>query len=1386
MKKVILTLAALSAAVFTAYGDWLADVGGLDAFAKRVEVTVAYENGAGVTDFPVLVRLSTSITGFSYDDLKSDGSDLVFALDDGTILPHEIDTWKTDGESLVWVRVPSIAKGEKFYAYYDNANVTSAPPSADFKNAAWNGYAGVWHMGEQFAANATIESKTAYDSTGNGLDATAKDTSSGQTKISQMVPYENGVIGTARVNQSSTSKLGAYLSVPSYDSLGMGGTFTFSGWYYANEIGSSKYPRPVSRKNGGSDANGWEMQVENGSSTKISTRGGGSTKATVTYPKSFTSGWHHYAWVFNGTTLHVYQDGVEVGSGYTINAATDNGKPLSFGCDSDGNEQCWNGQYDELRLNKSAVGGTYVSAECDVATNRQFLTYGEVQLTDVSAIGFSGSAVYSVNGDSVTFSVSANSGSGTLSAVYVDTATDAETVNAIQGFSGAGTYSDTPANLTVGKLYSVFFRGTSTGGSVTQSKPVKFYYGGVSVAKVSDANEAGFVAGSFTVTIAAAVTEDLEFAYSVGGTAAAGQAYAALPGSVTVPAGSTSAAIAVTPLLDIFTTADKTVSVTLAEGSFFLATDAAELTVFDDPAAVTDPTVRFVSTSGNDSANGLTESTSFKTVARAVEDLGATGGRVFIAAGTYTETNAFPSVQTGTETTNQYACVNLQAPVQLIGMTGNPADVTVKRSSQSARILYIDHADAVVRDLTISGGVGTSGSPGGGAVYITPAGGTISHCIIEKGNSDSGGAWDAGGGNIYMEGGLVERSIIRNGKSKSHGSGRNGGGAYMTGGIIENCLIYANTCANGASVVINGPGRLVNCTVTGHSAGSVAGVKASATAAVLNCAIFGNTCTSDSTGHGHVWANKADGFDHCAGEVQINDRCVTALSGGFIDPDNGDYSLTPASICLDNGLSYEATGAKSDKDLSGNPRVSGVAVDIGAYEYQQTGLDVAFTADKLADLCSATVNFTATILGHGGSYTCYWDFDGDGNDDYSAENTVVAAHQYAAAGRFSVKLRVSAAAGEKAFTLPEPIFIAPQVLYVDSANAENAAYPYDTPGTASTSIPDAVAAAYDGSTIFVADGVYGYNTYIEIRHDIRLLSASGDPSRCMISNTLNMAYGGTPSRNVLLDSPNALLAGFTLAKGYVDQVSGAAVHVGYGGGTVSNCVITSASMVNYYGRSAVAMDGGRITRCTISRCLKSDDDNRVHYGCAIDLTSGATADNCLIYDCGSLLANSIVNVGDNCTVRNLTVVNCLVPENRYGINATSKAKVYNCVVAGVTTTYTPAAEEPTEENPNPATPDPVTETRAWGGTAASFANCAFDQACDGGVNCIEGTASEFFKDYANGKFMPKGDGKLLNAGNDANLGGATIDLAGKPRVFGKHSDIGCFECQSSGFGVVLR
>jgi hypothetical protein len=62
------------------------------------------------------------------------------------------------------------------------------------------------------------------------------------------------------------------------------------------------------------------------------------------------------------------------------------------------------------------------------------------------------------------------------------------------------------------------------------------------------------------------------------------------------------------------------------------------------------------------------------------------------------------------------------------------------------------------------------------------------------------------------------------------------------------------------------------------------------------------------------------------------DGCITNAPL-FVDRTSGNLRLLAASLCIDAGLNTYVTGST---DLSGNPRIVGAAVDMGAHEYVYT------------------------------------------------------------------------------------------------------------------------------------------------------------------------------------------------------------------------------------------------------------------------------------------------------------------------------------------------------------------------------------------------------------------------------------------------------------------
>ncbi len=109
--------------------------------------------------------------------------------------------------------------------------------------------------------------------------------------------------------------------------------------------------------------------------------------------------------------------------------------------------------------------------------------------------------------------------------------------------------------------------------SITDNEPV------VSVAATTAAASENNRPGAFTIRRTGSSAEDLEVSYTVGGTATSGADYAALAGTVTIPAGQTSATINITPVYDLLTEENETVILTLTAGPGYRVDTARAATV---------------------------------------------------------------------------------------------------------------------------------------------------------------------------------------------------------------------------------------------------------------------------------------------------------------------------------------------------------------------------------------------------------------------------------------------------------------------------------------------------------------------------------------------------------------------------------------------------------------------------------------------------------------------------------------------------------------------------------------------------------------------------------------------------------------------------------------
>ena len=280
--------------------------------------------------------------------------------------------------------------------------------------------------------------------------------------------------------------------------------------------------------------------------------------------------------------------------------------------------------------------------------------------------------------------------------------------------------------------------------------------------------------------------------------------------------------------------------------------------------------------------------------------------------------------------------VNGPAVSTIMGSRGNPS-----LGIPYVRCAYLTNGAALI-GFTLTNGSVPSGSYVGGGVFslgrppMTPT--AVVDCII-TGNSaatEGGGACGVfldrciltgnssltGGGAAYC--GVNNCTICSNTASggisypSDEGSG---GGAYNC--YMTNCLISGNSASQSGGGICGG--LICNCTIVSNTAysGGGASLSLSRLARLTNCIVFYNSATTS--------ANYLSGpvFSYC---------CTTPLPAkvgnftnepGFVNPAAGDFHLQTNSPCINAGLNSAMAGSI---DLDGNPRISGGAVDLGAYE----------------------------------------------------------------------------------------------------------------------------------------------------------------------------------------------------------------------------------------------------------------------------------------------------------------------------------------------------------------------------------------------------------------------------------------------------------------------
>ncbi|NRA24760.1 MAG: DUF2341 domain-containing protein, partial [Oleispira sp.] len=381
-----------SAGDFDTVSEILDMVNSVNALAKGV----TYENnwthsqdltinttssGADVSDdvskFPLLIRLNS--TNFDFSEAQTNGEDIRFASSDGFAFDYEIERWDSVNKlAEIWVQVDRV-RGDNstqfIVMYWGNSGVSSESNSAAVFDTA-NGFAGVWHLGED------------GNTTANGYADATSNSNDGQGANLTSSSDVNGVIGRSQ-NFDGTAD---YIEVD-YSATLNTPLLTVGVWARIDGGAGNRSPIAAMGNSHTGYLSGYLLYAA-GDDTWQGWSGNGSKWGNVSLGSELTSVWTYVVMTYDGSTQKLYLDGEQVDTSPSDTLLAKNESfPLRIGA---GETEAtagyfFNGPVDEARVSNTNRSADWIKLSYENQKSDQTLVF--FNKIEAAAIGGDASAI---------------------------------------------------------------------------------------------------------------------------------------------------------------------------------------------------------------------------------------------------------------------------------------------------------------------------------------------------------------------------------------------------------------------------------------------------------------------------------------------------------------------------------------------------------------------------------------------------------------------------------------------------------------------------------------------------------------------------------------------------------------------------------------------------------------------------------------------------------------------------------------------------------------------------------------------------------------------------------------------------------------------------------